>query len=82
MKSMNSSVPKLFVSITPPHAELRVAGRCAVGPIPLRQWYWSAKQPPGQRTLGTFNARSAVTTSLRIPRVFGIEESGPTQMPS
>jgi hypothetical protein len=27
MKSMNSSVPKLFVSTTPPHAELRVAGR-------------------------------------------------------
>src|ERR1017187_2252636 len=79
---MNSWVPKLLVSVTPPHAELSGAGRCPAGPTPLRQWYSSAKQPPGQRTLGTFNARRAVTTSLRMPRVFGIGESGPTQMPS
>src|ERR1035438_5346024 len=82
MKSMNSSVPKLFVSTTPPHAELSLAGRFSAGPIPLRQWYWSAKQPPGQRTLGTLSSRSAETTSFRIPRVFGMGESGPTHIPS
>ena len=49
--------------------------------MPLRQWYSSAKQPPGQRTFGTFSAFSAATTSLRMPRVLGIAESGPTQMP-
>ena len=37
MKSMNSSVPKAFVSITSPHAEFTVAGRFSRGPIPLRQ---------------------------------------------
>ena len=50
--------------------------------MPLRQWYSSAKQPPGQRTFGTFRALSAATTSLRMPRVFGMGESGPTQTPS
>ena len=36
----------------------------------------------GGRTFGTWMALSAATTSLRMPRVFGIGESGPTQMPS
>jgi hypothetical protein len=49
--------------------------------MPLRQWYSSAKHPPGQRTLGTLIALSAATTSFRMPRVFGIGESGPTQTP-
>jgi hypothetical protein len=43
-KSMNSCVPKLFGSITPPQLGLRVAGRC--GPMPFRQGYSSAKHPP------------------------------------
>ena len=77
---MNSWVPKVFGSITPPQFGLSVTGRC--GPMPLRQWYSSAKQPPGQRTFGTLSAFSAATTSLRMPRVLGILESGPTQMPS
>ena len=50
--------------------------------MPLRQWYSSAKQPPGQRTFGTLSAFSAATTSLRMPRVLGMGESGPTQTPS
>ncbi len=77
---MNSVVPKVFGSMTPPQLGLSVTVRC--GPMPLRQWYSSAKHPPGQRTFGTFIALSAATTSLRIPRVFGILESGPTQIPS
>src|SRR5581483_2939543 len=67
-------------SMTPPQLGLSVSTRC--GPMPLRQWYSSAKQPPGQRTFGTLIAFSAATTSLRMPRVFGIEEPGPTHMPS
>ncbi len=57
-------------------------GAAIPGPMPLRQWYSSAKQPPGQRTFGTLMALSAATTSLRMPRVFGMGDSGPTQMPS
>ena len=81
-KSMNSCVPKVLGSMTPPQFGFSVAGRRSRGPMPLRQWYSSAKQPPGQRTFGTLMALSAATTSLRIPRVFGIGESGPTQIPS
>ena len=77
---MNSWVPKAFDSVTPPQAGLRVTARR--GPMPLRQWYSSAKQPPGQRTFGTLSTLSAATTSLRMPRVLGIAESGPTQIPS
>src|SRR5271157_3281352 len=79
-KSMYSLVPKVLGSVTPPQLGLRVTVRWA--PMPFRQWYSSAKQPPGQRTFGTFSAFSAATTSLRIPRVLGTVESGPTQIPS
>ena len=79
---MNSWVPKLLSSTTPPQWVLIIDGRLSRGPIPSFQWYSSAKQPPGQRSTGMFSSRSAATTSLRIPRVFGIRESGPTQMPS
>ena len=78
---MNSCVPNVFGSVTPPQFGLSVTARFG-GPMPLRQWYSSAKHPPGQRTLGTFSALSAATTSFRIPRVFGMGESGPTQTPS
>ena len=54
---MNSWVPKEFGSITPPQLGLSVTVRGL--PIPLRQWYSSAKQPPGQRTFGTRIAFSA-----------------------
>ena len=77
---MNSSVPNVFGSTVPPQLLLTVTLR--FGPIPPRQWYSSAKQPPGQRTTGTLIARSAATTSLRIPRTLGIGESLPTQTPS
>ena len=60
---MNSCVPKVFGSMTPPQLELMVAGRWLAGPMPLRQWYSSAKQPPGQRTLGTWSAFNAATTA-------------------
>ena len=80
MKSMNSCVPNAFDSVTPPQFGLSVTA--LRGPMPLRQWYSSAKQPPGQRTFGTRRALSAATTSLRMPRVLGIFESGPTQTPS
>ena len=77
---MNSCVPNAFGSVTPPQLGLRVTARW--GPMPFRQWYSSAKHPPGQRTFGTLSALSAATTSLRMPRVLGIGESGPTQTPS
>src|SRR3954469_22949427 len=40
---MNSWVPNVFGSTTPPQFGLRVTFRRA--PIPFRQWYSSAKQP-------------------------------------
>ena len=79
---MNSCVPKLLSSTTPPQWVLIIDGRFSRGPIPSFQWYSSAKQPPGQRMTGTFSAFSAATTSLRMPRVLGIGEAGPTQIPS
>ena len=39
-----------------------VTGRLSRGPMPSRQWYSSAKQPPGQRTSGTFIALNALST--------------------
>ena len=75
-------MPNVFGSVTPPQFGFSVTGRSRRGPMPLRQWYSSAKQPPGQRTFGTFRAFSAVTTSVRMPRVLGMGESGPTQTPS
>ncbi len=50
--------------------------------MPSRQWYLSAKQPPGQRTT---TGPSRLTWSMiawRMPSVLAIFESGPTQMPS
>ena len=38
--------------------------------------------PAGQRTFGTLMAFRAATTSLRMPRVFGMGDPGPTQTPS
>ena len=69
-------------STTPPQWVLIIVGRFSRGPMPSCQWYSSAKQPPGQRSTGTFSFLSAATTSLRMPRVFGMGELGPTQMPS
>ena len=73
---MNSCVPKLLSSTTPPQWVLIIDGRFSRGPMPSFQWYSSAKQPPGQRSTGMFSSLSAATTSLRIPRVFGIGELG------
>ena len=75
-------MPKLLFSTTPPQWVLIIDGRFSRGPMPSRQWYSSAKQPPGQRRTGMLSSLSAATTSLRMPRVFGIGESAPTQMPS
>jgi len=61
---------------------LIIEGRFSRGPMPSFQWYSSAKQPPGQRRTGMFSSFNAATTSLRMPRVLGIGEFGPTQMPS
>src|SRR5436190_11240167 len=47
-KSMNSCVPNELSSTTPPQCVLIILGRLLVGPMPFRQWYSSAKQPPGQ----------------------------------
>src|SRR6185503_14261857 len=68
-RSMNSCVPKAFVS-TPPQLELERRGRLSRGPMPSRQWYSSAKQPPGQRRTGTCSSFRAASTSLRSPRVW------------
>ena len=64
-KSMNSCVPKELSSTTPPQCVLTLRGRVARGPMPSRQWYSSAKQPPGQRSTGTPSSFSAASTSLR-----------------
>ncbi len=82
MKSKYSCVPKELSSTVPPQWVLIMDGRFSLGPMPSRQWYSSAKQPPGQRTKGTLRARMAATTSLRMPRVLGMLDLGPTQMPS
>ncbi len=50
-------MPKAFDSGTPPQFVFKVTGRAARGPMPSRQWYSSAKQPPGQRTTGTCSSR-------------------------
>src|SRR5690554_2752305 len=80
-RSRNSCVPKLLSSTTPPQWVLIILGRSSRGPMPSIQWYSSAKHPPGQRKLGMLMSYNACTTSSRIPRVFGIEESSPTQYP-
>src|SRR5512140_2563632 len=80
-RSMNSCVPKLLSSVTPPQFVLTIFGRAARGPMPSRQWYSSAKQPPGHRTAATLIFFNASTTSLRIPRVLGMELFSPTQTP-
>ncbi len=64
-KFMNSCVPKELSSTTPPQWVLTLRGRCSRGPMPSRQLYSSAKQPPGQRNTGTPSSRSAAITSLR-----------------
>ena len=46
---MNSWVPNWFGSVSSRQRPNR-RGRFAAGPMPSRQWYLSAKQPPGQRT--------------------------------
>ena len=51
---MNSCVPNVLSSVTPPQFGFNVTDRSR--PMPLRQWYSSAKQPPGQRTFGTLIA--------------------------
>src|SRR5213593_4759325 len=52
------------------------------GPIPSRQSYESAKQPPGHRTTAGWIARSASTSARRIPPRFGTRDRSPTQTPS
>lgn len=77
-RAMNSWVPKWLFSSTLPQCVFTIAGRCFFGPMPSIQWYSSAKQPPGQRRFGMFKARSASTTSSRIPPSFGTSLSSPT----
>ena len=50
--------------------------------MPSRQWYPSAKQPPGQRRFGAPRHFMSSTNCFRMPSTFGIFESRPTQMPS
>ena len=80
-KSMNSCVPNVFGSITPPQLALSVAGALAradaVAPV-----IFVGEAPARPAHVGHRSALSAATTSLRIPRVLGIDESGPTQTPS
>ncbi len=63
---------KMVVLGDPPQCVLIIVGRSVRGPMPSIQWYSSAKQPPGQRNTGILIFRNAATTSLRMPRVFGI----------
>ena len=51
--------------MVPPQLLFFMDGRWERGPMPSRQWYSSAKHPPGQRSTGTFSAFSASNTSLR-----------------
>ncbi len=62
---MYSAVPKLLGSVTPPQWVFTLTGRFEAGPTPSRQWYSSAKQPPGQRTTGVAISFKASSTSLR-----------------
>src|ERR1019366_8540143 len=57
-------------------------GRLSRGPVPSRQSYWSAKQPPGQRIMPGLTRLRASTNCLRSPPTLGMREFSPTQMPS
>ena len=78
----NSWVPKELSSTVLPQLLFTSFLRSDCGPLPSIQWYSSPKQPPGQRSTGTFRALKASSTSVRYPFTFGMEESLPTQMPS
>ena len=78
---MNSCVPKELSSVTPPQLVFTMLRRFSWGPMPSRQWYSSAKQPPGQRSTGMRMAFMASTTSVRIPFTLGMLLSFPTKMP-
>ena len=75
---MNSCVPKLLSSTTPPQFVFTMRLRVSFGPMPSSQWYSSAKQPPGQRSTGTPIFFSACTTSVRMPLTLGMSEFSPT----
>ncbi len=77
---MNSCSPYWFESSCPQKPAR--AGRFAAAPRPSRQSYESAKQPPGQRSSGASTAFIVSMKAWRMPRVFGIFESGPTHTPS
>ena len=79
---MNSCVPKWLFSVTMPQWVLTMDGRSSGGAMPSFQWYSSAKHPPGQRSTGILVRLRVSTTSERMPRVFGMGESTPTQNPS
>ncbi len=61
----NSCVPKELSSRVLPQLLFTSFGRFSCGPMPSIQWYSSAKQPPGQRSTGTFSSLRAFSTSVR-----------------
>ena len=79
---MNSCVPKELSSTTPPQCVFTLRGRSSRGPMPSRQWYSSAKHPPGHRNTGTLELLERGDDIVAIARVFGIGEFSPTQIPS
>ena len=78
---MNSCVPKELSSVTPPQLVFTMVLRLSCGPMPSRQWYSSAKQPPGQRSTGRCSAFMASTASRRMPFSLGMGLSFPTKRP-
>ena len=69
-------MPKWLDSVSSRHRPNR-RGRLEVGPMPSRQWYLSAKQPPGHRTTTGPSLRTCSTRAVRMPPMFGILRSRP-----
>ena len=68
---------KGIVSITSPQAELTVAGRCRAGRSLCASDTGRRSSRPASGRWALSVLCSAATTSLRMPRVFGIGDSGP-----
>jgi hypothetical protein len=77
---MNSWVPNVLGSVTPPQWVLILTGRLARGPMPSRQWYSSAKQPrPAHQRHMQRPQRLDYIAAIALD--IGDFRSGPTQIP-
>ena len=74
-------MPKRLLSVCSRHQPKR-RGRIEAGPTPSRQWYLSAKQTPDNRTNTGPSLRTCSTSAVRMPSMFEICDSEPTQIQS